>query len=1047
MLLAAAVALVGVPYLYSRVDEEIRKRAEALIAGKYPQLAVHVRSAKLVSGQGIEIRGVSIHEPAANGPQSELLYLEELFVFCQTDLQELVKGMPPIRQFTIRRPTLRLTRRTDGTWSASKLLPIPKFSEEPPQVTIEGGVVEIFDPLKNPSTTLTLRDANLRIEPAPPVEGWPAGRTPLRLQGRAAGDHFHELTIDATFDPRGTAWQMHGAVEGVELSPDLCHSLPVDHPDKVVEFENVRGRAMARFRVAYRADAKPPLDYEVAGEVTRGRIDDARLPYPLTELRGTFHFDPRNVVLKELTARCGQAELRLDAERAGFDAASPLRVSLVVSHLALDVKLRNMLPVAWHDEWMKYLPTGEVDLRAALTYDGHTWQPEVVAHCTNVGFTYHKFPYRLERGRGTIELRQDKLQFQLVANADSAPVRLSGTVVLTKPVQVLIEVAAENLRIDDKFFSALPDKPAEIVRSLNPYGTLNVSYRFATGDPAKPGPKHQATLTLNRCAMKYAKFPYLLDNVRGTIEMRDEVWLFRDLEGINGAARITCNGQLVITRAGSDLALRFTGTNVPLDEELREALNPGAQQLFNDLKPRGAVDLDVEYGLSPSEPQGHLHVAARPLETSVSVEPTMFPFRLEGVQGAIKIVDGRVTLDAMRARHGVTEVALRGFCDIQSGGGWALHFDELIVDRLRPDRELVQALPVRLKKVVGDLHLSGPMNLRGQLDLASRGGGQPLVARWNAQVEFHQCSIAAGIAMEHIDGGMTLIGGFDGTSLQCRGELNIDSLTVKNLQFTELLGPFWIDDSQLLLGHWADRVRQIRPERRLTCKIFGGTVLGDGWVALQSKPRYGLTATLAGADMARLTQEAIPGRQPLTGQLLAEVELHGQGQSINDLGGRGSIQLRNADIYQLPLMVSLLKLLAVRQPDATAFTKSDVDFYIQGEHIYVERADFSGDAISLLGKGEVGLDRQIHLTFHAMVGRNENRLPMVKNVLGGASQQILLIHAEGSLEEPVLRREAFPGVSQALQQLQAEFQNPNAPRRLGSPNPVSLPPVYSAGRQ
>jgi len=46
---------------------------------------------------------------------------------------------------TIRRPTLRVTRRADGGWSAAKLLPPPQFGDRPPEVTIENGTIEIFD--------------------------------------------------------------------------------------------------------------------------------------------------------------------------------------------------------------------------------------------------------------------------------------------------------------------------------------------------------------------------------------------------------------------------------------------------------------------------------------------------------------------------------------------------------------------------------------------------------------------------------------------------------------------------------------------------------------------------------------------------------------------------------------------------------------------------------------------------------------------------------------------------------------------------------------
>ncbi|HEX4147465.1 MAG TPA: AsmA-like C-terminal domain-containing protein, partial [Pirellulales bacterium] len=282
-------------------------------------------------------------------------------------------------------------------------------------------------------------------------------------------------------------------------------------------------------------------------------------------------------------------------------------------------------------------------------------------------------------------------------------------------------------------------------------------------------------------------------------------------------------------------------------------------------------------------------------------------------------------------------------------------------------------------------------------------------------------------------------GDFDGRRFRCQGDVNFDSLAFKDAQFTEVMGPFWIDDTQLLVGMWADRLRQVQPERRITSKLYGGALVADGWMIFGAQPRYSFQATATQADLTRVTQELIPGRQPLSGDIRASLELRGKGASINDLAGRGTIQLRHADIYQLPLMVSLLKLLSVRPPDTTAFTASDIDFYIQSEHIYIDRIDFSGDAVSLLGKGEINFNRQLHLTFHAMVGPNRRRIPLVGDLLGGASQQIMLIHADGSLDQPALRREAFPGVNQAWQQLQAELYPREPVARRPESTPAAIP--------
>jgi len=155
---------------------------------------------------------------------------------------------------------------------------------------------------------------------------------------------------------------------------------------------------------------------------------------------------------------------------------------------------------------------------------------------------------------------------------------------------------------------------------------------------------------------------------------------------------------------------------------------------------------------------------------------------------------------------------------------------------------------------------------------------------------------------------------------------------------------------------------------------------------------------------------------------LATVDLRGTGRSLNALAGHGNIRLRDADIYELPLMIALLKILSIREPDSTAFSQSDIDFRIEGNHIYFDRINFAGDAISLEGKGEMDFESQIRLTFRALLGREEVQVPVLRELLGGASQQIFLIHVGGSLQNPVTRKEAFPGVNQALQQFQADLE-------------------------
>ncbi len=118
-------------------------------------------------------------------------------------------------------------------------------------------------------------------------------------------------------------------------------------------------------------------------------------------------------------------------------------------------------------------------------------------------------------------------------------------------------------------------------------------------------------------------------------------------------------------------------------------------------------------------------------------------------------------------------------------------------------------------------------------------------------------------------------------------------------------------------------------------------------------------------------------------------------------------------------MVALLKILSVRQPDTTAFTESDMQFVIRGNHVYFDRLDFNGDAISLRGNGEMDFDGGINLNFRAAVGKRELKVPILRELMKGASQQIMQIQVTGTVDAPVPNTVAFPAVNQAFRDLEA----------------------------
>jgi hypothetical protein len=140
----------------------------------------------------------------------------------------------------------------------------------------------------------------------------------------------------------------------------------------------------------------------------------------------------------------------------------------------------------------------------------------------------------------------------------------------------------------------------------------------------------------------------------------------------------------------------------------------------------------------------------------------------------------------------------------------------------------------------------------------------------------------------------------------------------------------------------------------------------------------------------------------------------------HSLAGRGQVRLRDADIYELSVVVALLKILRVKAPDRNAFSTSLVDFRIEGPRAYLDTIELSGDAISLVGAGEIDFDSNINLTFRPIMGDSETQLPAMKRLLGGAGGQFMLVHVDGTLADPVPTTEAFPTLAAALQKFQTQ---------------------------
>jgi hypothetical protein len=1027
----------------NQLGDTVRAHVEARLAAEFPALTVHVQGASLVEGEGVVVRGVSFSDPSLPPSIRNLVRIDEVRLACSTNLAELATGPPIITAARLRRPVVHAARRQDGAWTINQM-----FSRSP-QGAVIPIVIEDAEILIDGTTLderVTVRQVDVEIQPDAEA-GW------VTVRGSMAAALLDRASIEGRVAPATQQFDLAGSVDALDLSARLFAMLPSEPrlPAEVRgSLNGLHGKVSLEWRATGSLAAINATSFECHGRLESGHFEDARLPFVVRDMKATFHADDTGGRIESLEAHSGSTLLRGSGSLLGWSRTSDFDLLLEAERLVVGRQWEPLLPRAVAEQWQRLLPAGEVDVRAEVTRRAGVVDPRISVRCRNVSLTHYRFPYRLDRTVGTVVFQDRALSLYLTGQAGGHPVQVAGAFQFdsTGPLGH-VEVRGEGMRINDSLLAAMPPRSGEIIRSLRAAGVFDFVFRHERARHLPDGKANSLGIRLTGCSLAYAGFPYPLTNVSGSIRMDRDEWTIQDVTGANDAGIVRCTGSLVPLPDGDgELTLHLTGTGVVLERELRDSLPPGMRQIWDDLAPRGNADFSATVRHQVKPRRTSVEVEAIPHAQTVSIEPAWFPYRLEQLQGRLALKDGLLRFEGVRGVHDRTTVAAEGTCRFLPEGGWHVSFERLAADRFRADHDVVRALPAGLQRAIELVRPRGMLSLAGAIDIYSSPAepttivGRPIdnqptpAAAWDLTLDMEQGAIDVGVPLEHVHGGVRLRGQSDGRSWQSSGELAIDSAMWRGVQMTGVTGPVAMDASGARFGMAAGAIDKARA-RRLQARVAGGMLAVDGRVTADEAGSFAVAMSLDNADFERLSGDMLAERsaaasQRPRGQVSGTLELSGSRAGSHSLTGRGQMRLKDATIYELPLVVALLKVLRVKAPDRNAFGSSLVDFRIEGPHAYLDTVELSGDAISLVGTGEVDFEGNVHLVLRSIMGDSQQQLPAMKRLLGGASGQFLLIHVDGTVAQPDISTEAFPTLAAALQKLQSAQRNPDGLRNAAA---------------
>ncbi len=1019
-------------YLYSCADEQIRLFVERRLAEHYPSHFIAIENARRVSSREIILRGVSISDRGSGQQQKPEVFIDEMVVRCSTGMDDLIQSRIRVTRVTLRNMTVYAEHRPDGSNNVTPLLPLPKFGAGYPLIVVENAGLHYLDRRKQQPHTLKIQDISFQVARKFLPEQTPGSPPLVTIQGHCSSDELKLAEFSIGFDPQTKCWDTQGNIEGLWISPDWISGLPTECSQQLRELVVLRANTNLNFQLSGLLPKSTgkiippgevhPIQFSLSGTLTDGHLKDTRLPFDLENLSAKYRCTNQELKIEDLHAKFGRTTVEGSLVRSGLDQQSPLRLQLKAHnvHLYEYEELLQTLPASLQSKWKEFGPAGVVSIELNAQRRDEIWKPDLFVRCHNLSFNCGKFGYRLHRGTGTLRLEEKVLKIDMRALASGQPVKIDGEL-NPSSAQGWIEARSEApIPINQALLQTLTGRGRKIVESMNASGGFSMHYR-AKSNSGQGKLDHVLSIELDRCSIQHTAFPYPLYKVNGLLQMENGNWTFQKLQGQNDSGQVTAHGSWERTPKGGLLQLHFTGLNLPLEEELQLALSPRAQNVWRNLRPRGSISqMAVDYVHRTGQPQSITvtlnEQESRPgnQENSISIHPTWLPYRIDDLRGQIVYRNGHWDLQDIRGKHASVQIRTSGTGHVSAGGHWECEFSDISIDRFDFDRDLIQALPQRLRTALLHLNPQGPTNLQGNIRFQGR-PHHPLTSSWDLQLGMAGVSLQSRLRMEHVHGGIRLVGSYDGHQIQNRGELMIDSLMQHGIQATQIQGPFWIDDRRILIGSWANNTLQGQPPRNLSGQLFGGTVYGDGQILLDNEHHFNIKVSLSEGDLTQIELLPASQRTQLSGKTFARLGLTGSMQGVHTLKGSGTVHLKDADIYKLPVMVALLKILSIRPPDRTAFTNSDIQFQIDGGHIYLNPIKFEGDAISLVGTGALTMNGDIDIDFYTKVGRNRLRLPVIRPLLGEASRQFMLIEVTGSLDAPVTTPQVFPGLSRFKQ--------------------------------
>jgi len=409
-------------------------------------------------------------------------------------------------------------------------------------------------------------------------------------------------------------------------------------------------------------------------------------------------------------------EVNLAVASGGLDLRTgALRFEGQASNVALTPALYGSLPRDVQAIWHKLEPTGSINVK--VTFDDKQGFG-LGMDMTGVNFSYRfrEMLHQFENLTGRCEFSSAGLKLTGVQGVMNRwPIRLEGTVTGFENEQLAMDLQLWADHVDfvksRPILVSLAAQMEGIYVYYAPEGYVDVELKIRRGTEEKAPLDVSGRVFCRDVKMRYLLFPYSLERIRGTMEFGGNRFETAGLTGYHGPAEVTLEGWGENPGPRVESRVKVHARNVPLDEDLRQAMAKTQRDVYDQFSPRGAADMEAEIYRPPREgAMPEVTVDLNLLDCQFKYR--WFPYELLHTTGRVVIAPQKSDIIEVQGRHGNAVVTLSGEVLGLDKPDPAVKLTVACRD-VAIDDDLEQALPKRERDVMRVFHLSGLTDISG----------------------------------------------------------------------------------------------------------------------------------------------------------------------------------------------------------------------------------------------------------------------------------------------------------------------------------------------